>query len=114
MKLITNTIYCMNLSRKLESYVLAPVYGLAPNHISLEAFEAIRKLYMDILKLDKNTILKNISYLCEKEKHRWRCAGRTATNRKTLFSVNRCPFPKDCTPWIRALIVFKEEKFLLR
>ena len=31
-----------------------------------------------------------------------RCAGRTATNRKTLQSVDRCPFTKDCTPGIRA------------
>lgn len=50
-------LYCMKLSRKLNSYVLAPVYGLAPNHKSQETFEAIRELYQDILKADKNTIL---------------------------------------------------------
>ena len=50
-------LYCMKLSRKLNSYVVAPVYGLAPNHKSQETFEVIRELYRDILKLDKNTIL---------------------------------------------------------
>ena len=49
-------LYCMKLSRKLNSYVLAPVYGLAPNHKSQETFEVIRELYQDILKLDKKTI----------------------------------------------------------
>lgn len=50
-------LYCMMLSRKLNSYVLSPVYGLAPNHKSQETFEVIRDLYCEILKLDKNTIL---------------------------------------------------------
>ena len=50
-------LYCLKLSRKLNSYVIAPVYGLAPNHKSQETFEAVRELYQDILKLNKNTIL---------------------------------------------------------
>ena len=50
-------LYCMMLSRKLNSYVLSPVYGLAPNHKSQETFEVIRDLYCEILKLDKNLIL---------------------------------------------------------
>lgn len=50
-------LYCMKLSRKLNSYVLAPVYGLAPNHKSQETFEAIQELYQDILKIDKKIIL---------------------------------------------------------
>ena len=50
-------LYCMKLSRKLESYVLAPVYGLAPNHKVRETFEAIESLYRNLLKFDKNIIL---------------------------------------------------------
>lgn len=50
-------LYCMKLSRKLDSYVLAPVYGLAPNHKSQETFEVIKELYQDMLKLDKSIIL---------------------------------------------------------
>ena len=45
------------------------------------------------IPLIKTQYSKNIGYLCEEEKHRLRCAGRTATNRKTQQSVNRCPFP---------------------
>lgn len=50
-------LYCMKLARKLGSYVLAPVYGLAPNHKVLETFEDIESLYRGLLKLDKNIIL---------------------------------------------------------
>ncbi|MBR4447572.1 alpha/beta hydrolase fold domain-containing protein [Methanobrevibacter sp.] len=50
-------LYCMKLSRKLDSYVLAPVYGLAPNHNLQETFEAVESLYRDLLKFDKNIIL---------------------------------------------------------
>ena len=50
-------LYCMKLSRKLESYVIAPVYGLAPNHKVRETFEAIESLYRNLLKFDKNIIL---------------------------------------------------------
>lgn len=50
-------LYCMKLSRKLNSYVLAPVYALAPNHKSQETFESIGELYRSILKLGKSTIL---------------------------------------------------------
>lgn len=50
-------LYCMKLSRKLGLYVLAPVYGLAPNHKVQETFEDIEGLYRALLKLDKNIIL---------------------------------------------------------
>ena len=50
-------LYCMKLSRKLDAYVLAPVYGLAPNHKAIEAFDAIAELYKNILTSDKNIIL---------------------------------------------------------
>ncbi|WP_407414561.1 alpha/beta hydrolase fold domain-containing protein [Methanobrevibacter sp.] len=50
-------LYCMKLSRKLNSYVLAPVYGLAPKHKSQETFDALRELYEDLLKTNKNITL---------------------------------------------------------
>lgn len=50
-------LFCMKLSRKLNSYVLAPVYGLAPNHTSMESFEFIRQLYDEVLKMNKNILL---------------------------------------------------------
>ena len=31
---------------------------------------------------------------------------------KTQFSVNRCPFPKDCTPGIRALLLSKSQNYM--
>ena len=50
-------LYCMKLSRKLNSYVLAPVYGLAPMHKSQESFDAIGELYKEILKTNKSITL---------------------------------------------------------
>lgn len=50
-------LYCMKMSRKLDSYVLAPVYGLAPTHKAEETFESIESLYRNLLKIDKNIIL---------------------------------------------------------
>ncbi len=50
-------LYCMKLSQKLKSYVLAPVYGLAPLHKSIETFDAIRDLYQEIHKSNKNITL---------------------------------------------------------
>ena len=50
-------LYCLKLSRKLNSYVLAPVYGLAPKHKAMESFDGIRELYEDTLKLEKNITL---------------------------------------------------------
>ena len=47
----------MKLSRKLKSYVLAPVYGLAPMHKSQESFDAIGELYKKLLKTNKNITL---------------------------------------------------------
>lgn len=50
-------LYCMKLSRKLNSYVLAPVYRLAPMHKSQESFDAIGELYEELLKTNKNITL---------------------------------------------------------
>lgn len=50
-------LFCRKLSRKLNGYVLSPVYGLAPLHKSMETFEAITELYEDMLKLNKSIIL---------------------------------------------------------
>lgn len=50
-------LYCRKLSRKLNSYVLAPVYGLAPNHKSIETFDAIEALYRDLVETQKNITL---------------------------------------------------------
>lgn len=50
-------LYCRNLSRKLNSYVLSPVYGLAPKHKSQETFDAVRELYEDLLKTNANITL---------------------------------------------------------
>ena len=50
-------LYCRKLSRKLNAYVLAPVYGLAPKHKSQETFDAIMELYKDLLKANENITL---------------------------------------------------------
>ncbi|MDO5811264.1 MAG: alpha/beta hydrolase, partial [Methanobrevibacter sp.] len=38
-------LYCMKLSRKLDAYVILPVYPLAPLHKSTETFDLITELY---------------------------------------------------------------------
>lgn len=50
-------LYCLKLSRKLNAYVLSPVYGLAPLHRSQETFDAITELYKHLLKTNKNITL---------------------------------------------------------
>lgn len=50
-------LYCMKLSRKLDAFVLAPVYGLAPLHKSQETFDAITGLYKHLLQSHKNITL---------------------------------------------------------
>ena len=42
-------LYCFKLSRKLDAYVVAPVYMLAPNHKSMECLWAIEELYESLL-----------------------------------------------------------------
>lgn len=50
-------LYCFKLSRKLDFNVIAPVYGLAPNHKSQESFDRITSLYMHLLEKYENITL---------------------------------------------------------
>ena len=50
-------LYCLLLSKKLNAFVLAPVYLLAPNHKANETFDAIAELYQDLIKSKKNITL---------------------------------------------------------
>lgn len=50
-------LYCMLLSRKLDAYVLAPVYPLAPHHNSIETFELVTDLYKNVIQNHNNVIL---------------------------------------------------------
>ncbi|MBE6500573.1 MAG: alpha/beta hydrolase [Methanobrevibacter thaueri] len=49
-------IYCFLMSRKLDAYVLAPVYPLAPVHNVNETYDKIIELYKTLIKKD-NLIL---------------------------------------------------------
>jgi acetyl esterase/lipase len=49
-------LYCFLLSRKLNAYVLAPVYPLAPNHNANEAYAIITGLYERLIQ-DDNVIM---------------------------------------------------------
>lgn len=50
-------LYCFKLSRSLDAQVIAPVYGLAPNHNAMECLNAIEKLYRDLMAQKVNIIL---------------------------------------------------------
>ena len=50
-------LYCLLLSRKLDAYVLAPVYPLAPKHTAKETFDLMTDFYKDL------TSSKNHIYL---------------------------------------------------
>jgi len=50
-------LFCKLLSRKLDAYVLAPVYPLAPLHNAMETFDMFVTLYKEILTEDANIIL---------------------------------------------------------
>ncbi|MBQ9161482.1 MAG: alpha/beta hydrolase [Methanobrevibacter sp.] len=54
---IQHHLYCRKLSRKLDAYVLAPVYGLAPTHKVMESFDVVCRLYENILTSKKNITL---------------------------------------------------------
>lgn len=54
---IQHHLFCMKLSRKLDAYVLAPVYGLAPLHKSIETFDANTELYKHLLTNHQNITL---------------------------------------------------------
>ena len=49
-------LYCFLLARKLNAYVLAPVYPLAPKHTAMETFDMMSELYGEIIPRD-NLIL---------------------------------------------------------
>jgi acetyl esterase/lipase len=49
-------LYCLLLSRKLDAYVLAPAYPLAPLHSAIETFDVMTKLYKKLVQRD-NLIL---------------------------------------------------------
>lgn len=50
-------LYCYALSRKLNAYVLAPVYPLTPNHNCCETYPIIKDLYSEIIKKDFDKII---------------------------------------------------------
>ena len=50
-------LYCLKLSRKLDAYVLAPVYPLAPLHNATETFDLITDLYETLVQNHKNITL---------------------------------------------------------
>ena len=50
-------LYCSLLARKLDVYVLAPVYPLAPFHSASESFELISDFYRSLLDEDINITL---------------------------------------------------------
>ena len=50
-------LYCLALSRKLNAYVLAPVYPLAPLHKSKESFERITDFYKNLIENHENITL---------------------------------------------------------
>ena len=50
-------IYCFLLSRKLDAYVLAPVYPLAPKHSADETYGVITELYKTLISRDNLTLM---------------------------------------------------------
>lgn len=50
-------IYCFLLSRKLDAYVLAPVYPLAPKHNADETYGVITELYKTLVSRDNLTLM---------------------------------------------------------
>lgn len=49
-------LYCFLLSRRLNAFVLAPVYPLAPRHSAAETFDMMTGLYKELIQ-SKNLIL---------------------------------------------------------
>jgi acetyl esterase/lipase len=49
-------LYCLLLSRKLNAFVLAPVYPLAPKHNAIETFDIVTELYKELIERE-NLIL---------------------------------------------------------
>ena len=50
-------LYCLLLSRKLDAYVLAPVYPLAPKHTAKETFDLMTDFYKDLTSRKDNIVL---------------------------------------------------------
>ena len=50
-------IFCSLMSKRLDAYVLAPVYPLAPLHEAEESFEKITELYKHMLGFDSKITL---------------------------------------------------------
>lgn len=50
-------LYCFLLSRKLDAYVLAPVYPLAPNHKANETYGIVTELYEMLISRDNLTLM---------------------------------------------------------
>ena len=50
-------LYCFLLSHKLDAYVLAPVYPLAPMHSADETFELMVEFYKNLISSEDNLIL---------------------------------------------------------
>ena len=54
-------LFCLLLSRKLDAYVLAPVYPLAPAHSAMETFDLIRGFYESLIQEHDNISLMGYS-----------------------------------------------------
>ena len=54
---IQHHLFCYLLSKKLNAFILAPVYPLAPNHNALETFDLITDLYDNLIKNRTNITL---------------------------------------------------------
>ncbi|WP_405268205.1 alpha/beta hydrolase fold domain-containing protein [Methanobrevibacter sp.] len=50
-------LYCFLLSRKLNAYVLAPVYPLAPSSKAKQTYEVITDLYKNLILKDNLTLM---------------------------------------------------------
>lgn len=50
-------LYCLLLARKLDAYVLAPVYSLAPHHSCKETYDAMTRLYRYAIENHPNLTL---------------------------------------------------------
>ena len=50
-------LFCRKLSRKLDAYVLAPVYPLAPHHKVMETFELMTEFYENVIQNHKSITL---------------------------------------------------------
>ena len=49
--------YCSYLSSKLDAYVVAPAYPLAPNNCCEDTFGLITNLYKELIKINKDIVI---------------------------------------------------------